>query len=115
MYKRQVCGPRLAWRDPSGTVLAEGGAALDLTVAALRAGSVVAVKGLGGYHLAADATSEAAVAELRRRKARDDKPFAVMAADVGAAGGLVVLDELAQAALTSPRRPIVLARAETIR
>ncbi|HEV8115956.1 MAG TPA: carbamoyltransferase HypF, partial [Acidimicrobiales bacterium] len=104
-----VCGPRLAWRDPSGAVLAEGDTALDLTVAALRAGSVVAVKGLGGYHLAADATSEAAVAELRRRKARDDKPFAVIAADLEGAGRLVVLDELARAALTSPRRPIVLA------
>ncbi len=104
-----VCGPRLAWRDPSGAVLAEGDAALDMTVAALRAGSVVAVKGLGGYHLAADATSEAAVAELRRRKARDDKPFAVMAAGVEDAARLVVLDELAQAALSSPRRPIVLA------
>ena len=104
-----VCGPRLAWRDPSGAILAEGGAALDLTVAALRAGSVVAVKGLGGYHLAADATSEAAVAELRRRKARDDKPFAVMAADLEDAGRLVVLDELARLALTLPRRPIVLA------
>ena len=104
-----ACGPGLAWRDPTGTVLAEGDAALDLTVAALRAGSVVAVKGLGGYHLAADATSEAAVAELRRRKARDDKPFAVMAADVDEAGRLVVLDERAAAALCSPRRPIVLA------
>ncbi len=104
-----VCGPRLAWRDPSGSALAEGDAALAATVAAVDAGSVVAVKGLGGYHLAADATSAAAVAELRRRKARDDKPFAVMAADIAAAGRLVVLDDLALAALTSPRRPIVLA------
>ncbi len=104
-----VCGPRLAWRDPSGNALAEGDEALAATVAALCAGAVVGVKGLGGYHLAADATSEAAVAELRRRKARDDKPFAVMAADLDEAGRLVVLDERAVTALCSPRRPIVLA------
>ncbi len=104
-----VCGPALAWRSPAGDVLATGAAALAATVDALRAGSVVAVKGLGGYHLAVDATEEGAVAELRRRKARDDKPFAVMAADVGAAAALVVLDDLAVAALVSPRRPIVLA------
>ncbi|MEO5679292.1 MAG: carbamoyltransferase HypF [Acidimicrobiales bacterium] len=103
------CGPRLAWRDPAGTVLAEGQAALAATVAALARGAVVAVKGLGGYHLAADATSAAAVAELRRRKARDDKPFAVMAGDVESADRLVVLDDLARSALVSPRRPIVLA------
>ena len=104
-----VCGPRLAWRHPSGAVLAEGEAALAATVGALRSGAVVAVKGLGGYHLAADATSAAAVAELRRRKARDDKPFAVMVADLEEAAKLVVLDEQAGAALASPRRPIVLA------
>ena len=69
-----------------------------------------AVKGIGGYHLAVDATDAAAVAELRRRKARDDKPFAVMVADLG--GGrrcCAMLDAGAAAALTSPRRPIVLA------
>jgi len=103
-----TCGPRLAWRDPAGTILAEGETALAATVTALQSGSVVAVKGLGGYHLAADATSATAVADLRRRKARDDKPFAVMAADLAEAGRLVVLDDLARAALNSPRRPIVL-------
>ncbi len=104
-----VCGPRLAWLNPSGAVLGHGGAALAATVAALQAGAVVAVKGLGGYHLAADATSAAAVAELRRRKTRDDKPFAVMVADLEEANRLVVLDEAALGALTSPCRPIVLA------
>ena len=104
-----VCGPTLAWRDPGGAQLAQGEAALAATVAALRSGAVVAVKGLGGYHLAADATSAAAVAELRRRKARDDKPFAVMVADLDAAARVVVLDDRARQALTSPRRPIVLA------
>jgi len=104
-----VCGPTLAWRDPSGTVLETGDDALAATVAALRAGAVVAVKGLGGYHLAVDATDPAAVAELRRRKARDDKPFAVMVADLGEAERLVVVAEPVRVALSSLRRPIVLA------
>ena len=61
--------------------------------AALRAGEVVAVKGLGGYHLAALASSADAVATLRARKHREDKPFALMAADVAAARRLVELDD----------------------
>jgi hydrogenase maturation protein HypF len=104
-----VCGPQLAWRDPTGTVIAEGPRALSAATDALRRGAVLAVKGIGGYHLAVDATDTAAVGELRRRKARDDKPFAVMVADVAAADRLCVLDEAARAALTSTRRPIVLA------
>ncbi|MEO7443839.1 MAG: carbamoyltransferase HypF, partial [Acidimicrobiales bacterium] len=78
--------------------------------AVLDRGGVLAVKGLGGYHLAADACSVVAVGELRRRKHRDDKPFAVMVADVGTARSLCVLSAEAEAALASPRRPIVLAR-----
>ena len=58
------------------------------------------MKGIGGYHLAVDATDAAAVAELRRRKARDDKPFAVMVADLAAADALCELDDGAAAALT---------------
>jgi len=103
------CGPRLVLRSPDGQPIAEGDAALAATVARLRDGQIVAVKGLGGYHLAVDATSTDAVAELRRRKARDDKPFAVMVADLGSAERLVVLGEAAREALRSPRRPIVLA------
>ena len=105
-----VCGPQLTWRDPTGAVVAEGPTTRwPRRSDALRRGAVVAVKGIGGYHLAVDATDAAAVGELRRRKARDDKPFAVMVADLAAADRLCVLDEAARAALTSPRRPIVLA------
>jgi hydrogenase maturation protein HypF len=67
------------------------------------------VKGVGGYHLAADATNAAAVQQLRRRKARDDKPFAVMVPDLATARALCRLDGHAEEALISPRRPIVLA------
>jgi hydrogenase maturation protein HypF len=74
----------------------------------LRAGRIVAVKGLGGYHLAADAASEAAVATLRARKHREDKPFAILAADVAAARRLCAVDEAAASLLESRARPVVL-------
>ena len=104
-----TCGPQVAWRQPDGTVLLTGDAAVLAAVERLLAGEVVAVKGVGGFHLACDATSAVAVGELRRRKARDDKPFAVMVPDVDAARELCLLDDAATDALTSPRRPIVLA------
>ncbi|GAC1594731.1 MAG: carbamoyltransferase HypF [Acidimicrobiales bacterium] len=103
-----ACGPRLQWHDTTCGRRAGGGPALLAAAAALRAGAVIAVKGIGGYHLAADATSEAAVAKLRQRKARDDKPFAVMVADLDRAREVATVDAVAEAALTSARRPIVL-------
>ena len=104
-----VCGPRLTWRDARGTSLVSGDEALTAAIDALRGGAVVAVKGIGGYHLAVDATNAAAVGTLRQRKARDDKPFAVMLGDVEAARTLCRLDDDVTTALESPRRPIVLA------
>ncbi len=79
----------------------------------LSRGGTVAVKGIGGYHLACDATSAAAVARLRRRKARPDKPFAVMVADVEVARSVAIFDEVELDALCSPQRPVVLARRRT--
>ena len=96
-----ACGPRLALNDGSEDPLH---AAAEL----LRHGRILAVKGLGGYHLAADAACEQAVATLRQRKHREDKPFAVMAADLAAAADLAEVDAAAAALLTSPARPIVL-------
>ncbi len=71
-------------------------------------GLIVAAKGLGGYHLACDARNEAAVAELRRRKQRGDKPFAVMVRDAGVADELVRMGEAERRLLTGSRKPIVL-------
>ncbi len=101
-----ACGPRLTLRHPDGTVLP--GEPLAGAAALLRQGQVLAVKGLGGYHLAVDASCQAAAAALRARKHREDKPFAVMAADLAAARRLCEVDEASAALLTSPRRPIVL-------
>jgi hydrogenase maturation protein HypF len=79
-------------------------------VEALRNGHIGALKGLGGYHLACDARRNDVVAELRRRKHRDEKPFAVMVADVDAAATLCEVSPAERELLASPRRPIVLLR-----
>jgi hydrogenase maturation protein HypF len=105
-----ACGPRIAYHDPAGRRLREGGAALDTVAESLSGGRIVAIKGLGGYHLAADATNDDAVAKLRSRKARDDKPFAVMVADLEMARSLCLLEPPAESALMSFRRPIVVAQ-----
>src|SRR5260370_37004832 len=79
-----ACGPRLALLGSGGRVL-DVADPLQSAVVALRAGQIVAVKGLGGYHLTCDATAPAVVSELRRRKARDAKPLAVVAGHPAAA------------------------------
>jgi hydrogenase maturation protein HypF len=103
-----ACGPRLALLDPRGGPVA--GDPLAVAGAALREGKLLAVKGLGGFHLACDATSAAAVGELRRRKRRDEKPLAVMVADLGAAARVAVLSPAERTLLGSVERPIVLCR-----
>ncbi len=107
-----VCGPRLAWR-PTGApaAVASGEDALGAAVAALLAGAIVAVKGLGGYHLACDATDEDAVRRLRDRKRRWAKPFAIMVRDAAAAEALCRVGALERTLLSGPARPIVLLRA----
>jgi hydrogenase maturation protein HypF len=101
-----ACGPRLALIDPAGTVLT--GDPLTRAAELVCQGRVLAVKGLGGYHLAVDARREEAAATLRARKHREDKPFAVLAADLAAARRLCEVDDAAASLLTSPGRPIVL-------
>jgi hydrogenase maturation protein HypF len=101
------CGPRL-------TALADNGLPLDavdpirLAAAQLRAGRIAAVKGIGGFHLACDATSSGAVARLRLRKRRDEKPLAVMVRTIEAAERVAVISNEARRLLLSPERPIVL-------
>lgn len=96
------CGPTLGWHGE------ESADPIGAAAAALLAGGIVAIKGIGGYHLACRADDTAAVSLLRSRKTRPAKPFAVMVADLDTAGGIAVVDEAAAAALTSPAAPIVL-------
>jgi hydrogenase maturation protein HypF len=101
-----ACGPQLTLLDSAGKPVFDE--ALDGAAELLRQGAIVAVKGLGGYHLAADATCEAAVAALRARKHREDKPFAVIAADVPGTRRLCQVSDPEAALLTYKARPIVL-------
>jgi hydrogenase maturation protein HypF len=101
------CGPTLRYRDRNSRVT-QGEAGLQLARKLLRDGGVLAVKGIGGYHLACDAAAEHTVAELRRRKRRGDKPFAVMVPDLTTARGIAVVDDPSARALSGPQRPIVL-------
>ncbi|MEV5703756.1 carbamoyltransferase HypF [Actinoallomurus sp. NPDC052274] len=103
-----ACGPRLVLRDREGRERA--GEPIEEARALLRRGGIVAVKGLGGYHLAATAADRAAVAALRARKHREDKPFAVMAPDLPSVRLLADPEPAEETLLTSAARPIVLLR-----
>ncbi len=103
-----ACGPQLRLLDCMGREV--GGDPLPAAAERLRGGSIVAVKGLGGYHLAVLAANEAAVAKLRSRKHRNEKPFAIMVCDLATARNLAELSPAEEGSLASPRRPIVLVR-----
>ena len=103
-----ACGPHLTVCDAPGTIMAERENALRQTRMLLREGLIFAVKGLGGYHLVCDATNGHAVATLRRRKHRDEKPLAVMFRDLTQLRQFAEVSSAAAALLTSAAAPIVL-------
>jgi len=102
-----ACGPHL-WLEAEGRRIEAD--ALEMAGRLLRDGKILAVKGLGGFHLACDARNDAAVQTLRRRKGRVAKPFAVMVRDLPEAAHLCHLDAASQELLRSPQNPVVLAR-----
>lgn len=118
------CGPHITWREAadgmelenSGAMPAVGDtreasdAIIERCVELLAAGGIVAIKGLGGFHLACDAANEQAVAELRRRKRRSNKPLAVMVRDLADAERLCHVNDVARGLLAGSIRPIVLLR-----
>lgn len=97
------CGPTPSWSGPG-----DAQDPIAAAASAIAAGMIVAVKGIGGYHLACRADDSAVVAELRRRKSRPAKPFAVMVVDLNAAGQIAEVSEAAAAVLGSASAPIVL-------
>lgn len=104
------CGPSLSLVRLDGAPRS-GDDPLAEAAELLMAGAIVAVKGLGGFHLSCDALNEAAVLRLRKRKHRDEKPFAVMVAELGAARAIADIDPQEEALLSSAERPVVLVRA----
>ncbi len=118
------CGPHITWREAGvgdgrdeaaaslavGTTRETSDAIIDRCVELLACGSIVAIKGLGGFHLACDASNEQAVAELRRRKRRSNKPLAVMVRDLADVERLCHVNDVERGLLAGSIRPIVLLR-----
>ena len=105
-----ICGPRLALSHVDGRAT-DASDPIVATAELIATGGIVAVKGLGGFHLACNATSQAAVSELRRRKRRAGKPFAVMMRDLAMVGRHCVLGPLEAMLLSAPEAPIVVLEA----
>ncbi|OZB58757.1 MAG: carbamoyltransferase HypF [Thiomonas sp. 13-66-29] len=103
-----ACGPRLDLRDAAGEPIL--GDPIAQTLRLLSDGALVALKGLGGFHLACDARNASSVARLRARKSREEKPFAVMFANLAGTRAFVTAGDAEAALLESPERPIVLLR-----
>ena len=122
------CGPHITWREAGvgdgpgeaaaspavGTTRETSDAIIDRCVELLACGSIVAIKGLGGFHLACDASNEQAVAELRRRKRRSNKPLAVMVRDLADAERLCHVNDVERGLLAGSIRPIVLLRRRAV-
>ena len=102
------CGPQLELWDSDGQSIASKEEALRQAVESVRDGKVVGLKGLGGFQLIVDAANEESVVQLRQRKHREEKPFAVMVPSLTAAGELCHISELEERLLLSPEAPIVL-------
>ena len=122
------CGPHIMWREASvgdepgeaaaslavGTTRETSDAIIDRCVELLAVGGIVAIKGLGGFHLSCDASNEQAVAELRRRKRRSNKPLAVMVRDLADAERLCHVNDVERGLLAGSIRPIVLLRRRAV-
>lgn len=116
------CGPHITWHEAGeaaaspavGTTRETSDAIIDRCVELLADGGIVAIKGLGGFHLACDASNEQAVAELRRRKRRSNKPLAVMVRDLADVERLCHVNDVERGLLTGSIRPIVLLRRRAV-
>jgi len=103
------CGPKIYLTDNTGNLLEKNSdVTIEKTAHLLRQGKIVAIKGIGGFHLAVDALNDDAVKRLRKRKQREHKPFAMMVASVDVARQFVLVSDTAEHLLKSPQSPIVL-------
>lgn len=105
-----VCGPRLKLIIDNSEFIGSNEEVIKMTINLLRQGAIVALKGIGGFHLSCDASDETAVNELRTRKRRGNKPFALMSADVETIRGFCEVSRLEAVLLEDKRSPIVLLR-----
>jgi hydrogenase maturation protein HypF len=105
-----ICGPWVSLYDCEGNLLCERYEALEKAIILIQRGSIVAVKGIGGYHLICDATNEEIVDRLRTKKQREEKPMAVMFPDLDSIKSHVYIDLLEERALTSIEKPIVIVK-----
>ncbi|MBZ5553633.1 MAG: carbamoyltransferase HypF [Acidobacteriia bacterium] len=108
------CGPHLELWDETGAPISRNHEALSRAVEALHSGGIVAIKGLGGFHLMVDARDEAAVLRLRDRKHRDEKPLALMFPSLESAKSVCEVSALEERLLLSPESPIVLLRRKVL-
>jgi hydrogenase maturation protein HypF len=102
------CGPWISLHDCDGQILCEKGDAIEKTINLIRKGYIIAIKGIGGYHLVCDATNEEAVQRLRQKKHREEKPVAVMFPDLDSIKAETRLSILEERAITSIEKPIVI-------
>jgi len=103
-----ACGPHLHWKTTTAEVQQDDAGALDAAVTALRAGQIIAVKGIGGYHLLCDARNDDTIARLRARKPRPHKPLAVLFADLASLREAVLTTAADESVLMQSERPILL-------
>jgi hydrogenase maturation protein HypF len=105
-----ACGPQVSLLTSPGKKIAARDEAITQAIKLLKSGAILAVKGIGGYHLAVDACNHDAVERLRERKKRDEKPFAVMAASIETARELALMNEMEERLMGSPEAPIIIVR-----
>lgn len=106
------CGPKLLYKDMSGNILSSDENALKDCINAIKSGKIVAIKGVGGFHLVCDGLNHQAIFDLRARKNRPDKPFAIMCKDIEMAQKYAYIDEYEAKVLSSNLKPIVLLKSK---
>ncbi len=108
------CGPQVSLLTPEQYIISENDDAITQAVDLLKNGNIIAIKGIGGYHLAVDACNFDAVKRLRERKKRDEKPFALMVANIEEARKLAEMSDMEERLICSPEAPIVIVRKRAV-